>query len=270
VTPYRTLRFLLVKRHLHRQIQNRRRPIISSALVLHFLHLSPTFLSLPLKTLASAILSPAILRILILSLCLQTTLSPDRIIRPSSYRKMVRHRLTVFLLQFPILVRFFFVNCDPPQLTRISYRITASYSISCPTGLQFSYDHMFPDSSDSQLSLSPDMPSQHLPGASRASHRTPNVYINGLPPHFPEQELFALTRPFGEVKSVRSFTRHVSEKPTYVRFCHGTKFQSSRSGEQRVWLRFVGGYIFLCDSPADIPAKVQRRRFRRKMYRWSS
>lgn len=89
-----------------------------------------------------------------------------------------------------------------------------SYSISCPTGLQFSYDHMFPDSSDSQLSLSPDVPSQHLPGASRASHRTPNVYINGLPPHFPEQELFALTRPFGEVKSVRSFTRHVSEKPT--------------------------------------------------------
>ncbi|KAG2340807.1 hypothetical protein BDR05DRAFT_1002199 [Suillus weaverae] len=89
-----------------------------------------------------------------------------------------------------------------------------SYSISCPTGLQFSYDHMFPDSSDSQLSLSPETPSQRLPSASRASHRTPNVYINGLPPHFPEQELFALTRPFGEVKSVRSFTRHVSEKPT--------------------------------------------------------
>ncbi|KAG2151169.1 uncharacterized protein EDB93DRAFT_1275926 [Suillus bovinus] len=89
-----------------------------------------------------------------------------------------------------------------------------SYSTSCPTGLQFPYDHMFPDSSDSQLSLSPETPSQRLPSASRASHRTPNVYINGLPPHFPEQELFALTRPFGEVKSVRSFTRHVSEKPT--------------------------------------------------------
>ncbi|KAG2140694.1 hypothetical protein DEU56DRAFT_885894 [Suillus clintonianus] len=88
------------------------------------------------------------------------------------------------------------------------------YLTSYPTGLQFSYDHMFPDSSDSQSSLSPEMPSQGLPSASRASHRTPNVYINGLPPHFPEQELFALTRPFGEVKSVRSFTRHVSEKPT--------------------------------------------------------
>ncbi|KAG0702175.1 hypothetical protein DFH29DRAFT_999553 [Suillus ampliporus] len=105
--------------------------------------------------------------------------------------------------------------------TASSYSLTTavssnspSYSISCPTGLQFSYDHMFPDSSDSQSSLSPETPSQGLPSASRASHRTPNVYINGLPPHFPEQELFALTRPFGEVKSVRSFTRHVSEKPT--------------------------------------------------------
>lgn len=44
----------------------------------------------------------------------------------------------------------------------------------------------------------------------------PNVYINGLPPHFSEQDLFALTRPFGDIKSVRTFTRHVSEKPTLV------------------------------------------------------
>jgi hypothetical protein len=137
-----------------------------------------------------------------------------------------------------------FYQSRSPRLTCIPYRFVASYSTSCPTGLQFSYDHMFPDSSDSQLSLSPETPSQRLPSASRVLHRTPNVYINGLPPHFPEQELFALTRPFGEVKSVRSFTRHVSEKPTYVRFCYDTKLQNSRSGKQRVWLRFVGGYIF--------------------------
>ncbi|KAG2054309.1 hypothetical protein BDR06DRAFT_421778 [Suillus hirtellus] len=105
-------------------------------------------------------------------------------------------------------------TASPYSLSTAVLSNSPSYSLSCPTGLQFSYDHMFPDSSDSQLSLSPDTPSQHLPSASRASHRTPNVYINGLPPHFPEQELFALTRPFGEVKSVRSFTRHVSEKPT--------------------------------------------------------
>lgn len=42
--------------------------------------------------------------------------------------------------------------------------------------------------------------------------KTPNVYINGLPPHFPEDQLFALTRPFGSVRSVRSFTRHVGER----------------------------------------------------------
>ncbi|KIY43917.1 hypothetical protein FISHEDRAFT_67676 [Fistulina hepatica ATCC 64428] len=44
------------------------------------------------------------------------------------------------------------------------------------------------------------------------SDKTPNVYINGLPPHFPEEELFALAAPFGAVRSVRSFTRHVGER----------------------------------------------------------
>ncbi|KAJ2922630.1 hypothetical protein H1R20_g14456, partial [Candolleomyces eurysporus] len=41
--------------------------------------------------------------------------------------------------------------------------------------------------------------------------KTPNVYINGLPPHFPEEQLHALASPFGEVKSVRTFTRHVRD-----------------------------------------------------------
>ncbi|OAX39944.1 hypothetical protein K503DRAFT_849253 [Rhizopogon vinicolor AM-OR11-026] len=102
---------------------------------------------------------------------------------------------------------------NPPLHENVSPN-SLPYSISCPTGLQFPYDHMFPDSSDSQSSLSPDAPSHGLPSASHALNRTPNVYINGLPPNFPEQELFALARPFGDVKSVRSFTRHVSEKPT--------------------------------------------------------
>lgn len=51
---------------------------------------------------------------------------------------------------------------------------------------------------------------------SATSQPAPNVYINGLPPHFSEQDLFALARPFGDIKSVRTFTRHVSEKPTLV------------------------------------------------------
>lgn len=49
-------------------------------------------------------------------------------------------------------------------------------------------------------------------GSQDLSDKTPNVYINGLPPNFPEDQLFELAIPFGEVKSVRSFTRHVGEK----------------------------------------------------------
>ncbi|KAF4616707.1 hypothetical protein D9613_008372 [Agrocybe pediades] len=44
-----------------------------------------------------------------------------------------------------------------------------------------------------------------------AGQKTPNVYINGLPPHFPEDQLFALASPFGEIRSVRTFTRHVRD-----------------------------------------------------------
>ena len=42
----------------------------------------------------------------------------------------------------------------------------------------------------------------------------PNVYINGLPPNFPEEQLYNMTKEFGAVLSVRTFTRHVSERPT--------------------------------------------------------
>jgi hypothetical protein len=44
------------------------------------------------------------------------------------------------------------------------------------------------------------------------TNKTPNVYINGLPPYYPEEQLYALTAPFGGVLSVRSFTRHVGDK----------------------------------------------------------
>ncbi|KAF8632696.1 hypothetical protein AX15_001749 [Amanita polypyramis BW_CC] len=43
------------------------------------------------------------------------------------------------------------------------------------------------------------------------SSKTPNVYINGLPPHFPEEQLYTLAAPFGPIRSVRTFTRHVKE-----------------------------------------------------------
>jgi hypothetical protein len=41
--------------------------------------------------------------------------------------------------------------------------------------------------------------------------KTPNVYINGLAPHFPEDELFNLCSEFGPIRSVRTFTRHAKE-----------------------------------------------------------
>ncbi|CDO78004.1 hypothetical protein BN946_scf184664.g1 [Trametes cinnabarina] len=44
--------------------------------------------------------------------------------------------------------------------------------------------------------------------------KPPNVYINGLPPNFPEEDLLAMCSPFGTVLSVRTFTRHVSDKPS--------------------------------------------------------
>lgn len=44
--------------------------------------------------------------------------------------------------------------------------------------------------------------------------KTPNVYINGLPPNCPEETLHAVASRYGEVVSVRTFTRHVSDKPS--------------------------------------------------------
>ena len=49
----------------------------------------------------------------------------------------------------------------------------------------------------------------HSQSASETDEPTPNVYINGLPPNFPESDLWALAAPFGEVRSVRGFTRWV-------------------------------------------------------------
>ncbi|KDQ60415.1 hypothetical protein JAAARDRAFT_67957 [Jaapia argillacea MUCL 33604] len=52
------------------------------------------------------------------------------------------------------------------------------------------------------------------PATASSSLKTPNVYINGLPPNFPEEQLYHMTKDFGVVVSVRTFTRHVSERPT--------------------------------------------------------
>lgn len=69
------------------------------------------------------------------------------------------------------------------------------------------------------VQLDPDAPG--VPAVTRADSsepRIPNVYINGLPPNFPEEQLYALTKDFGGVVSVRTFTRHVSDRPSCVSF----------------------------------------------------
>ncbi|KAL4073421.1 hypothetical protein J3A83DRAFT_2533416 [Scleroderma citrinum] len=87
-------------------------------------------------------------------------------------------------------------------------RFVASYSLpsASNTGM--------PDAADIAPFAGVTSPSSSDSEQHTSTPHAPNVYINGLPPHFSEQELFALARPFGEVKSVRTFTRHVSEKPT--------------------------------------------------------
>ena len=59
--------------------------------------------------------------------------------------------------------------------------------------------------------------------------KTPNVYINGLPPHFPEDQLFALASPFGEIRSVRTFTRHVRDSESGYGFVLSVLFPTSFS-----------------------------------------
>lgn len=44
--------------------------------------------------------------------------------------------------------------------------------------------------------------------------QTTNVYINGLPPHFKAEQLYALASQFGTVLSCRTFTRQLSDHPS--------------------------------------------------------
>ena len=75
--------------------------------------------------------------------------------------------------------------------------------------------------SNSAPTVQSDPEAPGVPAVTRSDSselRVPNVYINGLPPNFPEEQLYALTKDFGGVVSVRTFTRHVSDRPSYVSF----------------------------------------------------
>ncbi|GLB38977.1 putative RNA recognition motif containing protein [Lyophyllum shimeji] len=90
----------------------------------------------------------------------------------------------------------------------------AQHTIPLPTLSGSSPAFTFTPSSSSLPSNNPDFAAgatQTQTQADTAAGKTPNVYINGLPPHFPEDQLYALAAPFGTVKSVRTFTRHVRD-----------------------------------------------------------
>jgi RNA recognition motif. (a.k.a. RRM, RBD, or RNP domain) len=69
-----------------------------------------------------------------------------------------------------------------------------------------------------RVQVDPELQTAAVTKADPSEPRIPNVYINGLPPNFPEEQLYALTKDFGGVVSVRTFTRHVSDRPSYVIF----------------------------------------------------
>lgn len=46
------------------------------------------------------------------------------------------------------------------------------------------------------------------------------MYINGLPPNFKAEQLYALTSQFGTVLSCRTFTRQSADHPSYVFSAH--------------------------------------------------
>ncbi|KAJ7115133.1 hypothetical protein C8R43DRAFT_902815, partial [Mycena crocata] len=81
-----------------------------------------------------------------------------------------------------------------------------------------------------QAQKNPEPPAPAVSAPAPAEpEKTPNVYINGLPPNFPEDQLFNLASPFGEVRSVRSFTRHVGDAETGYGF---VLFESISSAEK--------------------------------------
>ncbi|KAI0264632.1 hypothetical protein BC834DRAFT_843931 [Gloeopeniophorella convolvens] len=78
--------------------------------------------------------------------------------------------------------------------------------------------------------VDPEQPSMQVTAKEDPDElQIPNVYINGLPPNFPEEQLYAITKEFGGVISVRTFTRHVSDRPSGYGF---VLFETIESAER--------------------------------------
>ncbi|KAL0958497.1 hypothetical protein HGRIS_000640 [Hohenbuehelia grisea] len=82
----------------------------------------------------------------------------------------------------------------------------------------------FPISPCSMPTELPTSTSSAATSVKSSAFKSPNVYINGLPPYYPEDELLALTSPFGGVRSVRSFTRHLGSDDDSMKKASGYGF----------------------------------------------
>ncbi|KAG8803370.1 hypothetical protein FRC16_005812 [Serendipita sp. 398] len=76
------------------------------------------------------------------------------------------------------------------------------------------------DESKEQEVVKPIVPITAIPKPDPLENplNTTNVYINGLPLRWTDDDLYRLTRGFGAVKSVKMFTRHLEDKPSAYGF----------------------------------------------------
>ncbi|KAH7098577.1 hypothetical protein BKA62DRAFT_364758 [Auriculariales sp. MPI-PUGE-AT-0066] len=58
---------------------------------------------------------------------------------------------------------------------------------------------------------------------------TNNVYINGLPANFPEEQLYQIVRPYGNILSVKTFTRTISDKPSGYGFAYFERVEDAEA-----------------------------------------
>lgn len=103
------------------------------------------------------------------------------------------------------------VTTTATQLTSSGSPVASLTEAAAPPTPPATLSHSLPG-----VQVEPEPCGANVSKADPSELRVPNVYINGLPPNFPEEQLYAITKDFGPIVSVRTFTRHVSDRPSYV------------------------------------------------------
>lgn len=96
-------------------------------------------------------------------------------------------------------------------------RISSSNNEGCAHPGELDSSARSSPSSGEEILLEPSLSAKTPPeneenGKEDDGLKTPNIYINGLPPNFPDESLYLMCRDYGKVLSVRTFTRCVGEK----------------------------------------------------------